>query len=107
MYDQQGVLQDRREMLRVKVKSLAAEARLIRREELRTHGALRDELRQHRVGTVRRAARDALLAYGFARGCTLARMEPYHRQPGNREEVARMLLRYGGRRLTEEDWPSH
>lgn len=67
---------DRREMLRVKSKSLAEEARIIRREELRTHGALRDELHQHRVRELRFEARATHLAYGFIKGRTLEQMEP-------------------------------
>lgn len=67
---------DRREMLRVKLKSLAAEARIIRLEELRTHGDLRRELRDHRKGTVGYEARATHLAYGFIRGRTLEAMEP-------------------------------
>ena len=39
---------DRREMLRIKVKSLTAEARIIRVEERKTFGALRNELHIHR-----------------------------------------------------------
>jgi len=38
MYSKEGVLIDRREMLRVKIKSLAAEAKIIRLEERRTAG---------------------------------------------------------------------
>lgn len=87
---------DRREMLRVKLKSLAEEARIIRREENRSilvtygrdeagkrvvlkrlkNGALRHELRAHRTGVVRDAARAAHLAYGFIKGRTLEQMEP-------------------------------
>lgn len=107
MYDKEGALKDRREMLRIKVKSLAEEARLIRREERRTHGSLREELYLHRIHVVRRHARNAVLAYGLVKGRTLAQMEPGSKSRGDREEVARMLLRYGGRHLTEVDWPTH
>lgn len=62
MYDKNTVLIDRREMLRVKAKSLAEEAHLIRREERRTRGLLRDELRWHRTGVVRFEARATHLA---------------------------------------------
>lgn len=67
---------DRREMLRVKLKSLAEEARIIRREELRAHGEIREELYRHRIDTVRAEARATHLAYGFIRGLTLEQMEP-------------------------------
>ena len=72
-------LVDRREMLRVKLKSLAAEARFIRREELRTHGPMREALHRHRVDTLRYEARATHLAYGLIRGLTIEQMEPNHR----------------------------
>lgn len=67
---------DRREMLRVKLKSLAEEARIIRREEQRTHTVLREELHRHRVDVVRHESRATHLAYGFIRGMTREQMEP-------------------------------
>lgn len=75
MYDKNTVLIDRREMLRVKAKSLAEEAHLIRREERRTRGLLRDELRWHRTGVVRFEARATHLAYGIIRGRSIDRIE--------------------------------
>lgn len=72
----QTTIIDRRELLRVKLKSLAEEARIIRREESRTHGALREELSWHRRGVVRNEARATHLAYGFIRGLTRDQMEP-------------------------------
>ena len=86
---------DRREMLRVKLKNLADEARLIRREERRTHGTLRDELYLHRINIVRSAARETLLAYGFIKGLTLAQMEPTRRTEPNWDNVKKMLKKYG------------
>jgi hypothetical protein len=92
---------DRREMLRVKLKSLAEEAKIIRREEHRTHGALRDELHTHRVLQVRSAARATHLAYGFIKGRTLAQMEPTRRPVPDYIEsllwadVRKMLKKYG------------
>src|SRR4051812_12541317 len=77
-----STIHDRREMLRVKVKSLAAEARIIRREEMRTSGPLREELYLHRTHAVRMAAREAGIAYGYIRGRTLLQMEPNAKQPG-------------------------
>ncbi len=67
---------DRREQLRVKLKSLAEEARIIRKEERRIFGQLREELYRHRIGIVRFEARCSHLAYGFIRGLTLEQMEP-------------------------------
>lgn len=67
---------DRREMLRIKLKALAAEARIIRSEAARTHGQLRHEMNMHRAGVVRDTARATHIAYGFIRGRTLEQMEP-------------------------------
>lgn len=66
---------DRRVMLKIKLKSLADEARCIRREEqLRQGGWLRLELRQHRLG-LRTEARATVLAYTFVRGFQRSRCE--------------------------------
>ena len=83
-------------MLRVKIKSLAAEAAIIRREEQRQRfdrrgrargfGPLAAELRWHRVGTVREEARLSHLAYAMVRGRDPETIEP------------------GGTGLTEAQW---
>lgn len=91
-----GKLHDRREMLRVKLKSLAEESRIIRKEERRTHGALRDELHLHRVGVVRYEARCTHIAYGLIRGRTLMQMEGRDTMyPLIAEKVSAMLKKYG------------
>jgi hypothetical protein len=54
--------------LRVNVKSLAAESRIIRQEERRCGGAYRDELSLHRRGRLREESRYAQLALAFVRG---------------------------------------
>lgn len=59
---------DRRKLLKIKLKSLAAEARIIRREEQRTNGDLREEMHIHRVRDLRHESRATHLAYGFIRG---------------------------------------
>lgn len=85
------VIRDRRRELRVKIKSLAEEARIIRREERRCRDSLsrtvgHDEqraalassyasLRSHRVTDVRREARYSLLAYALIRGRTYRSQE--------------------------------
>jgi hypothetical protein len=62
--------------LKVKIKSLCAEARIIRFEELKTRGEIRFLLRAHRVSDVRKESRATLVAYNFLRGKTLAETEP-------------------------------
>ena len=67
---------DRTEMLRVKLKSLAAESRIIRFEKKRVGiGALETELHWHRVGPVREEARATHIAYGLIKGHSLNRIE--------------------------------
>lgn len=98
MYDKEGKIIDRREMLRVKVKTLAEEARIIRREEQRSHGPLRNELREHRAGVLRSAARDAHIAYGLLKGRTYEQMEGNRRpdtKDPNLDAIRKMLARYG------------
>lgn len=94
---------DRREMLRVKLKSLAAEAKIIRREETRTHSGLRAELWLHRVSIVRSEARCTHLAYGFIRGRTLEQMEPKSDSPPDWERVRKMLKKYGPAGMLEPE----
>jgi hypothetical protein len=66
---------DRRRMLKVKLKSLAEEARIIRFEEKRSHGWLRGELHDHRINVVRAETRATHLAYGLIRGLPMERIE--------------------------------
>ena len=69
--------------LKVKIKSLAAESKIIRLEERKTRYVdtegisycLREELYQHRVGDVRQETRSALLAYAYLRGRSLCSTE--------------------------------
>jgi len=96
MYDETRVkVVDRREMLRVKIKSLAEEARIIRREEQRTWGELRNELHNHRVGVVRREARHAHLAYGLIRGRGISQIEPGAKRPPDWKRVQALCQKYG------------
>ncbi len=83
--------------LKVKVKSLAAESRIIRREERRRKGddPIRARLRAHRLDVVRREARSSLLAYGYLRGRPLDRLEPSRRTEPDWGAVRRMVEKYG------------
>ncbi len=88
-------MQDQRAYLKVKIKSLAEEARIIRKEERVSQGEKREGLHLHRVGTVRREARHALLAYGFIRGLKYCQMEAKCETPPDWEAVKRMVVKYG------------
>jgi hypothetical protein len=86
---------DSREKLRVKIKSLAEESRIIRKEELRTHGPIRESLYLHRVGIVRTEARHSQLAFGIIQGKTLEQMEPNAKSKPNTARVKQLAIKYG------------
>lgn len=90
--------------LKVKVKTLAAEARIIRFEERRSHGQLRNDLHSHRVHVLRREARATLLAYGYARGKTYASMEGSPRSVPDWDRVERMIKKYSQLKQSIEEW---
>lgn len=82
--------------LKIKIKSLAEEARIIRAEEKKWPGQseIRTGLHLHRVGEVRRESRVALLAYGFLRGRARDRIEKSERQP-DWDRVQKLIEKYG------------
>lgn len=90
---------DKRRFLKVKIKSLAEEARIIRLEEHRAKGDLREQLYLHRVINVRQEARATQWAYAIIRGKSRAQIEPKHEtgycsfRPQKR--AAEMLAKYG------------
>ena len=95
-------MSDRRYALKIKIKSLAAEARIIRHEEKRAKAigtmgarAKRESLYLHRTGIVRREARYTLLAYGFLRGKSYAQLEAKCKLPPNWKKVQAMVEKYG------------
>lgn len=94
MLDKEGLWVDRREMLRVKLKSLAAEAKIIRFEERRSRGELLGELWAHRVFIVRAEARATHVAYGLIRGHAYERIERPKSAP-DWDKVKGMIERYG------------
>ena len=65
-------MNERQIHLRVKVKSLIAEAQIIRAEAKKTEGMVKWRLNDHRKTIVRRHTRHNLLAYGLLKGI------PYH-----------------------------
>lgn len=96
--------------LKVKIKSLAEEARIIRSEERKTtDDCCRGSLHLHRVGIVRHEARHSQLAYAYLR------RKPYHSLEKNPKElpdrkklkdlVERFSSSYDRRELPElSDW---
>ncbi len=82
--------------LKVKVKSLAAESKIIRLEERRAQTTdARASLHQHRVGVVRLAARNTLLAYGYLRGRSYRQLEASCKRPPDWSAVEKMIRKYG------------
>jgi uncharacterized protein YxeA len=96
--------------LKIKILSLAEEAKIIRNEENRflsfsknaaksehksEHLATYRDLKAHRKGIVGKESRDALLAYGFLRGRAYIRMETKRFSDPNWGNIERMILKYG------------
>ena len=89
-------------LLRIKAKSLAAEARIIRAAKRRQNGATKMELDAHRREVLRPQARATCLALGLLRGTAYEAMEPDAKSPPNWDEVKRLLSKYGeGRRALD------
>lgn len=109
-----------KEYLKIKCVSLAAEARLIRREEQIANAKKRDYasvqksgaanhfaaveigLKDHRRIDVRREARVANIAYGFAKGKEYSEIEKFSWSQPNWDRVKTLALRYG--RKPKEDY---
>lgn len=94
-----------REYLRVKIKSLASEAKIIRHEEQKVKSWKREPghdpepvyfgLHQHRTIEVRREARTAGLAYGFLRETPYRKMEFKCYTKPNWSRVKDLVSKYG------------
>lgn len=86
-------------MLKIKLKSLAEESRIIRKEELRLKRAGRgveiDTLRLHRHKVVREEARATHVAYGFLKGMSYDAVEPSAKSKPNWDKVVHMVKKYG------------
>ena len=99
--------------LRVKLKSLAAEAKIIRIEEQRANKykdyATQTELHRHRIDVVRHASRHTLLAYQFLRGVPYEAVEKPNSKYVDWSNVLRMVHKYHSHsiKLAElKDWSS-
>lgn len=86
-------------LLKVHISALAAEARILRREERKWPGGhgIRRALHHQRTAIVRREARAYQLAYGFLRGRSYRLMEGDDaRDRPDWEKVIRLILIYSG-----------
>lgn len=112
---------DRKPYLRVKIKSLAEEAKIIRNESARVSKRVRfaktDEekqelmdlrcrLNEHRRWTVRREARHSLLAYALIRNKPYSSLEEKCREPPSMSRVVKVAERFGAEASATEKWVS-
>ena len=87
---------DERVYLKVKLKSLAAEAKIIRKETQRAKlRSIKHGLYAHRIGVVRPEARYTHLAYGFLRGREYQQIEKKAHIAPNWKRVRKMVQKYG------------
>lgn len=84
--------------LKIKLKHLAEEARIIRREADAQYAAGNyqkgNDLTNHRKGAVRRAARNTLIAYQTIRGIPYESYEGNAKTEPNWKEIERMVKKY-------------
>ena len=80
--------------LKIKIKSLAVEAKLIRLEERKVKGLTKHNLSEHRKHVVRPEARATLLAYGFLRGRDYRSIESNATTKPDWTKVKSMVKRY-------------
>lgn len=87
------------EYLTVKRKTLAAEARIIRKmaqkAKKRKNGELAMRLNEHRTDMVRKAARTAHLSHAFIKGMEYRRVERIARTEPDLHEINRLVSKYG------------
>lgn len=89
--------------LKIKLRNLADEARLIRREEKRPRNApWRERLYLHRILVVRREARATAIAYAYLRGRRYAQLEATCHEPPDWSRVRTMVRRYGDPTVTDQ-----
>lgn len=82
--------------LKVKIKSLAAEARIIKQAIHQTKDmATKCELRGHHVYIVRKEARHSQLAYAFLRGREYSAVEFKCKTPPDFKKIEDLVIRFG------------
>jgi hypothetical protein len=81
--------------LKVKIKSLAAEAKIIRLEETRSKGSQRQSLYFHRIYDVRQEARLSQLAYAFLRGREYSQVESKNSKLVNWDRLIKLVEKFG------------
>ncbi len=92
--------------LKIKIKSLAAEATMIRKERNKIEDKSSDiavQLQFHRTWDVRNESRCANLAYGFLRNRTYHRLEAKCHTLPDWDKTEKMVLRFSSRPSAEKD----
>lgn len=95
--------------LKIKAKSLAEEARIIRKEEQKLHGWRKSVISEHRRFDVRNEARATHLARTFLRGKSYKSVESSSSHTSGyiwekiQKRVLAMVQKYGDRKTTKED----
>lgn len=99
--------------LKIKLRSLMDEARLIRREERKAFERGTEASRsvgmlmvEHRKTVIRSAARNTVLAYGFLRGLQYRDIEAKAHSAPDWKDVLRMIRSYGDRYVSEQEFES-
>jgi hypothetical protein len=82
--------------LRIKIKSLAAEAAIIRNESNKTKGMTKWGLNHHRTSVVRYHSRHNLLAYGLLRQVPYQEMEIKCDEAPDFKIISDIATRFGG-----------
>ena len=89
-------MKNRIKQLKVKIKSLAAESKIIRLETHRTKDIVtKNDLAIHRTGVVREEARYSQLAYAFLRGRSYASIEAKTEKELDLARVRKLVERFG------------
>ena len=96
-------MSDKRRHLKVKIKNLAEEARIIRSEERKVSGMEKWELQHHRRTVVRDEARRSLIAYAIIRGKdpSVNESNDWLKRSLDKSHVSRMVKKYGSTEAIE------
>lgn len=97
-------MEERTIHLKVKVMSLAAEARIIRQQAKKAKGMVKWRLNEHRTDVVRVHARHNGLAYGILRGVPYSAMEKKCDKKPDFDKVAAIARRFGSTGNTVSEW---
>jgi hypothetical protein len=97
-------MEERTIHLKIKVRSIADEARSIRQEARKESGMVKWGLNHHRTTVVMVHARHNLLAYGVLRGIPYRRMEEKCREAPDFSLVESITKRFGASEETISYW---